>query len=299
MPLMPQSVYRGICVLALALAMWSGPALAFGPSGHRYVAYVADRYLCAETRRALAPLLAEQSVPGQSLAQAGVWPDTIRDEPTWRDSGPWHYINIDDGGSLRAAVRRTPDNVLGAFWKFDGQLRDHSLPLRERAIALRFVIHLVADIHQPLHVGRASDRGGNEIPVRQNGRLTNLHQVWDAQWLWKKEGPGPRASADHLPMRPTRTVRAWQAATPLDWARESLDLRPRIYRFEAGVRGAGTGGGAPGAPAVLSPAYLGDVRSVLGQRLEMAGVRLAGRLNAALGAPAGCRPEVASSGTTH
>ncbi len=285
-------------MLALLVPLWSGPALAFGPSGHRYVGYVAGRYLCAETRAALEPLLAEKSMPGRSLAQAGVWPDTIRGLPEWRHSGPWHYINVDDHGSLRAAVRQAPDNVLSALGRFESTLRDTSLPVPERAIALRFVVHLIADVHQPLHVGRAADRGGNRIPVRlANGsgkQMLNLHQVWDGQWLWAKGASGPRVVAGQLPLRSRRTVRRWQAGTVLDWAQESLALRARIYRFEAPEPGAG----GSAAPIVLSPAYLEDTRAVLNKRLELAGVRVAGRLDAALGAPPGCQPEVASRHAT-
>lgn len=299
MPPMSSPVYRGIFVLALVLSMWSAPGMAFGPSGHRYVGYLAERYLCAETREALVPLLAAKSVPGRSLAQAGVWPDTIRREPRWRHSGPWHYINVDDRGSLRGAIRRTPDNVLTALQRFEAELRNASLPIPERAVALRFVVHFVADIHQPLHVGRAADRGGNEIAVRMGGKPSNLHRVWDGQWLWKKGGPGPQAMAHGLPMRPGRTIRQWQAANPLAWAQESLDLRPRIYGFESSAARTKAGHGLISPPVELSQAYLNQVHTILRQRLEMAGVRVAGHLNAALGAPAGCQPTVASGRATH
>jgi len=255
------------------------PARAFGPSGHRIVGYIADRHLCAETRIALKPLLA-----GQTLADAGTWPDRIRGQPEWQHTRPWHYLNVGDRGSVARAARRSPDNVLAALARFELELGDSSLGNDQRGLALRFVAHLVADIHQPLHVGREDDRGGNRIPVRIGKRTTNLHAVWDADLLRIPGDAGPRAWARRRPAPDAATILELQRATPLDWARESQALRPRVYAFGRDGKG----------PFPLPPAYLDGVRALAGERLETAGVRLAGRLNAAFRAPAGCAGEVAS-----
>ncbi len=257
----------------------SAPAQAFGPSGHRIVGHVAELHLCGETRATLKPLLA-----GLTLADAGVWPDRIRQQPEWQHSRPWHYLNVSDHGSVARAARRSPDNALAALARFEKELSDTSLGNRQRGLALRFVAHFVADLHQPLHVGREDDRGGNRIPVRIGKRDTNLHAVWDAELLRIAGARGPREWVRRKPIPGAAQVVRQQRATPLDWARESQALRPRVYAFDRDGDG----------PFSLPSGYLDAARALVEERLQIAGVRLAGRLNAALGAPAGCAGEVAS-----
>lgn len=239
-------------------------ALAFGPAGHRVVGDIADAYLCPGTRRELAPLLGTMS-----LAEAGVWPDQLRSRPEWAYSKPWHYINVADGGSVAAAAQASDDNVLAVLARFEAELRDRRLPAGERSIALRFIAHLVADIHQPLHAGRAEDRGGNDIEVIVRGKATNLHAVWDGLALSAADRQRPADYARRLGQIDTTELQRWQVAEPLVWADESMALRPVIYAFSREF-----------SPSVLSQSYLNSVQTTLDQRLAQAGVRLAARLNA-------------------
>jgi len=274
MPAMRGSVHHrartAILIAALASPL---PAVAFGPSGHRLAGYIADQHLCAETRSALKPLLA-----GMTLADAGLWPDTIRRMPEWEHSKPWHYLNVSDHGSVARAASQGSDNVVAALARFEKELGDTSLGNRQRGLALRFVAHFVVDLHQPLHVGRESDRGGNLIPVLLGERETNLHAVWDGELLRPPGRLSARDRARQLPLPAAPEVLRWQLASPLDWARESQALRSRVYGFSRPA----------GRPAALPPDYLNWARIVVDQRLLMSGVRLAGRLNAILGPPAGC-----------
>ncbi len=254
-----------LLLVVVLLTGWSSPGRAFGPLGHRLAGHIAERELCPATRVALEPLLA-----GMTLADAGLWPDMIRRDPAWEHTKPWHYLNVSDRGSVARAAAEGPDNVIAALSRFEKELADTSLSNRQRGLALRFIAHFVVDIHQPLHLGRASDRGGNLVPVELAGRETNLHAVWDGEPLRRTASPSPR---------PTwLEVTRWQKAGPLAWARESQALRPRVYDFvRQGAR-----------PVALSAAYLDGARTVVDQRLQQAGVRLAGRLNALVGPKEGC-----------
>jgi hypothetical protein len=269
-----------VVVAGAVVAAWPTAAAAFGPSGHRVAGHVANRYLCAETRAALEPLLA-----GMTLAEAGLWPDAIRRVPEWEHTRPWHYINVPDGGAVPRAAAGTTDNVLAVLARFERELGDRTLPARQRGIALRFVVHFVADIHQPLHVGREADRGGNGVPVTVDGEETNLHALWDGEPLRPAPGIAPRDWARRLPRPSAAEVARWQAAGPVAWARESLALRPRVYALRPG----------PG-PVAPDPAYLAGARATVEQRLLMAGVRLAGRLDRVLGPGRPCGGEVARAG---
>lgn len=220
---------------------------------------------------------------GRSLADAGLWPDMIRSDPDWAHTRSWHYINVPDGADPGRVSARQRDHVLAALDRYEADLRNTRLSVSRRRVALRFVTHFVADIHQPLHVGRAEDRGGNRIDVFAQGRRTNLHAVWDGQALLRTVSRSPRDLARSVgALAGPGDVRAWQAAVPVEWAAESMALRPRVYGFasvEPGSRG------ATAAPR-LDAAYLAMATDVVQRRLAQAGIRLAGRLNAELG----CRP---------
>ena len=242
---------------------------AFGPEGHLLVGAVAERDLCADARNAVNQLL-----EGQSLGQAGRWPDWIRSDPEWKHTRTWHYINVGDDEPIEQVVKGDHQDVLWAIRRFDRRLADETLTAEERATALRFLAHFTADVHQPLHVGRAEDRGGNRIAVRVGKRMTNLHAVWDAEALLKDErqtrGLTPDQQAQGLVVRTQGRVAEFQADPPLEWARESQALRALVYAFPA----------PEGDAAVrLEGEYLAAATDIVHSRLSAAGVRLAGRIN--------------------
>ena len=242
---------------------------AFGPEGHLLVGAVAERDLCADARNAVNQLL-----EGQSLGQAGRWPDWIRSDPEWNHTRTWHYINVGDDEPIEQVVKGDHQDVLWAIRRFDRRLADETLTAEERATALRFLAHFTADVHQPLHVGRAEDRGGNRIAVRVGKRITNLHAVWDAEALLKderkKRGLTRDQQAQGLVVRTQGRVAAFQADAPLEWARESQALRALVYAFPA----------PEGDAAVrLEGEYLAAATDIVHSRLSAAGVRLAGRIN--------------------
>lgn len=263
MPAMRMHVKPAACWVILQL--WCATALAWGPTGHRIVGEIADAHLCDGARRYVEPLLA-----GTTLANAGVWADAIRDEPQWRHTRPWHYLNVGDGESIATARRRSDDNVLAAIERTGRELADVRLPVERRAEALRFFVHFVADVHQPLHVGRAGDHGGNDIEVRVGRTVRNLHSVWDAEALLRREALDYREQAVALGQAAAGLGSAREIADPDAWAGESRALWPVVYGFRA----------PPDGPVRLSGAYLDAAREVIHRRLGLAGLRLAARLNA-------------------
>jgi hypothetical protein len=260
---------------ALAVSMVAAPraALAWGPFGHRVAGLLAEHALCPEARTEVASLGA-----GESLAELGVWADTIRDQPEWRRSGPWHYMNIADLPSgagpadARAAIdafRHPPEgDVLEALARFERTLSDRGRPRAERADALRFVVHFVVDLHQPLHVGRASDRGGNEIDVQVDDKVVSLHRFWDTDVLALRHlGAERYAQRLEAPLAATPAARAHDP--PAAWAAESLLLRPAVYGFAPAARGA----------VRLDDGYLRSAQNIADQQLVLAAARLAATLN--------------------
>lgn len=267
MPAMRTAVKLVVVLTALGV---QPAAFAFSAEGHRVVGEIAEARLCGETREWLAPLL-----EGNTLANAGVWADAIRDDPAWEHTRGWHYVNIGDEAPLAPLLRARAGNLLTAIRDAERDLADAGLPLARRAEALRFFVHFVADVHQPLHVGREADRGGNEIGIRRGAERMTLHELWDARDLLRAERLPTRELASAIGALAVGQERAWQASAPLDWAAESRAWRPVIYALPPG----------PGRVTV-SAAYVAAARNVVALRLAQAGVRLAGRLDR-LGCPAG------------
>jgi len=237
---------------------------AFGAKAHRVIGHVAEQYICVETRAAL-----EQLMPDYSLAEAGVWADKIRGYPNWDYTKPWHFINVPDGVALSAAARSDSGDVLTAIDKFSAELNDLNLSDQQRLKAFYFLVHFVADVHQPLHVGRQSDRGGNRVEVRVNRRKMNLHSYWDTYVLKDDVGDaglfGRRLAAHNARVAP-----AWQDSDPRVWAVESQAFRPEVYDF-----GVPSEAGRPN----LDAAYQARAREIVDLRLAQAGIRLAGMLD--------------------
>ncbi len=245
-----------IVILALASSL---PALAWGPVGHRAVGEIAEDRLSPKARQAVRDLLG-----AESLAEASLWADEIRSEPRWQVSSPWHYVNIPDGQAYDRTRRDRAGDVIEALERFVAVLRYKASSREDKVAALKFIAHFVGDIHQPLHVGRASDRGGNEINVSWFGEPSNLHRVWDGEVISRMR-MSPKSLSKALESRPAAEVDAWRRDSPMTWAQESMALRPLVY-------------GMPGTG--LGRAYLRQAGPVVEQRLMQGGVRLAALLDA-------------------
>lgn len=252
-------------VLVTTLAILSGgvaPALAWGPTGHRATGRIAERHLTPQAARAVADLLAPET-----LAYSGTWSDEIRSEPDWAKGDPWHWVTIPDGQTYDASARNPAGDVLEAIARFEKVLGDRSAPRAERIQALKWIAHLIGDLHQPLHVGRGDDRGGNEIVVLWFGEPTNLHSVWDSKLIEQSELSFTEL-AELVDRAPTEQVRDWQRGGPREWATESQGLRDQVYAI---------------GDRRLSFKYVHDQWPTVQRRIAQGGVRLAAILNRLLG----------------
>jgi len=273
MPCMKGCVKRTVIAFSVPalVLLYSASVHAFGINAHLIVGYIADEHICASTRVSVVALL-----EGGSLAEAGLWADKIRGYSEWDYARPWHYMNVPDGVAVAAAEQHPGGDVLSAIEEMNRRLRDAALDRQAQANALRFLVHFVADIHQPLHVGRREDLGGNKVQVSyapipgKRPRRVNLHQYWDSVVL-DTAVEDPQSYAAALMDRLAPDQADWHAGTPEDWAYESLAYRAEVYAFAAGEGG---------APARLDAAYQVQALEILDQRLVLAGLRLAASLDA-------------------
>ncbi len=232
--------------------------------GHRLVADIAQSRLSSHAAGAIRDLLA-----GQSMADASVWADQIRGQR--RNTSALHFVNIPLLATTYNPVRDCPAGrcIIVACDSFARVLANPHAARLERAEALRFLLHLVADLHQPLHVADNKDRGGNLTQVRLSEAGSNLHKVWDGQML-ERLRLGESAHMDRLRQRmATLTLEQFEGGTTVDWAMEGHALARRLaYNTLPGQQ--------------LENDYVQAGLEASDLALIKAGVRLAAMLNHAL-----------------
>ncbi|HSL85032.1 MAG TPA: S1/P1 nuclease [Thermoanaerobaculia bacterium] len=268
-------------LVALATLAAPGELHAWGQNGHRIVGEIAERHLTVAARQGVIEILGQH----ESLAEAASWPDDIRSDPAWGRAAPWHFISIDDHETLANTARSGEGDVLEAMERFEAVLRDPDAPKEKKVEALRFYVHFVGDVHQPLHVGRRDDRGGNSIRVRWFREPRNLHSVWDSGLIESRELSFTEY-VRFIDGASREEIVAWQAAPYEEWVRESFCLRGRLYDFGAEAAR------EPEEEPNLGFGYAFHQGPLVDRRLRQAGIRLAGHLNAILtGAPTPAPPE--------
>ena len=267
-----------VMVMAALTMMASAPAQAWSGFGHRLVGLLAQEQLSEDARAQVDMLLADE--PGADLGTIAAWADEIREQPEYRFTAPFHYVNFPLHSCDYQPARDCPEGacIIAALERYRDVLADASQPLEVRREALKFVVHFTGDVHQPMHAGNRGDRGGNRFQVNIDGKGSNLHAVWDFHLL-NSAGLRMRQWRERLaPQVAQAQVSTMQVAA---WAGEScavLDV-PGVY---------------PARPGRLPAGYLETHRPLAEQRVVLAAARLAALLERALAAPA-----VETGGSSH
>jgi hypothetical protein len=221
----------------------------WGLTGHRAVGRVAEQHLSNKAKKKLKMLLGQQS-----LAMASTWMDDIRSDTTFDYMEDWHWVTIETGQSYDQSKKNPDGDVIMTLERIITELKSHQLDRAKEIEAIKILIHLVGDIHQPLHVGCCDDQGGNKVAVKWFGTNTNIHSVWDSRMI-----DDTRLSYTEFASalgNPDASVR--------DWASESMSYRKQVYD---------TGDGN------LSYVYSYNNSGIIKERILKAGIRLAGILN--------------------
>ena len=298
---MSKRLRQALVAAILSAGLVAAPAArAWGVVGHAVVADIAEARLGPAALTQVYNLLA-LDLHGH-LDEVSSWADDYRGPHA--ETGPWHYVDIQIGDTAYDPTRdcANQDCVIARTDEFIRVLADRARLPEERLQALKFVVHFVGDLHQPLHSGENHDQGGNKIPVDFMGQTIaygkykmNLHSVWDTAIIERRlaahEGPNAHAAdlrqgaaliADRLraDIRP-RDAKVWLAppATPAAWALDAHDLA-RDYAYRGIAR---PGEPSPSETVALGADYDTMAWAVVQLQLERAGVRLAAVLNRALG----------------
>ena len=253
--------------LFLTLFLMSNVAFSsfgWGQNGHRIVGQLAEWHLSKKAKKNIEALL-----KGETLPMVANWMDEIRSDDRYDYATTWHYLTVEDGKGYDPYIQDKGGDAYAQLLKIIVALKNDKLSDKEEIEFLKMLVHLVGDLHQPLHVGRGDDRGGNDIDVYYFNQRTNLHSVWDTKMI-EGQNLSYTEMAQHLNKRDDKSIKEQlQAADPAEWLKEAQDLRPMVYDIPENGR--------------LFYEYNYKYFDLVEDRLFAAGIRLAGILNSIYG----------------
>lgn len=253
--------------LLLAAILFYAPlhSHAWGMLGHRIVAQIAESYLTNKARRQIRAILGYESI-----AMTSNWADFIKSDTAFNYLSNWHYINLKAGLTVdQIADLLQKDSSVNAYTRINylaAQLKNKNLEPEKKVMYLRLLIHIVGDVHQPLHVGRLEDLGGNKIKVMWFRDATNLHSVWDEKLIGMQElSYTEYTNAINHTTKVQR--REWQSQPVSQWIIDSYGIAQKLY------------GEIKTENQQLGYRYNFDHLQTLNDQLLKGGVHLAGLLN--------------------
>ena len=237
---------------------------AWGVLGHRIIGQIAENYLTSKTKSEIRKILGNESV-----SMSANWMDFIKSDRSFGYLGKWHYVNFAQGltfSQLSTFLKKdTSTNIYTKINFVTRELKRKDISLEKKQMYLRILIHLVGDVHQPLHCGRAEDSGGNDIKVKWFNKQLDLHSLWDSELIgFQKLSYTEYANSINHP--DDAKLGAWQRDDLCKWIFESYQLSDIIYK-EAELN------------SRYSYKYNFDHVNTLNGQLLKGGVRLAGVLN--------------------
>lgn len=243
----------------VCFSFFSTSAFSWGKTGHRVIGEIAQRNLSSEAKKGVALLLGNED-----LARVSTWADEIRSNRKFDYAAPWHYSSIPNGKTYFDQKRSKDGDVIEALFRFEETLRDSKKSKAEKEDSLKFLVHMMGDLHQPLHVGIAEDRGGNTVKVKWFKTETNLHALWDESIVDFEQLSYSEYASQLNHFSKDEKIK-FTTGTFLDWARESMELRSLVYDV--------------GAQESIGYEYHHKVKPAMELRMRQAGLRLAHILN--------------------
>lgn len=253
--------YRHL-LLTGSILLSTSSAFGWGQKGHDTTAYIAENHLTPTTKE-----IVEEILDGKSIVYYSNWLDNASHTPEYAYSKTWHYKNIDDGQTYEGAPLHEDGDIVRAIYQQVQILQDPQASKEQKQLALKMVVHFLGDIHQPMHLGHATDLGGNRNIVKFFGKDNNLHSVWDSslpesghKWSYSEwQQQIDRAT-------PEQTLEILNVSTPEGWAEETFEIAKKVY--------ANTPDGTK-----ISYDYIAEWTPVVEQQFLKGGLRLADLLN--------------------
>lgn len=235
---------------------------AWGVTGHRAIGAVADKLLNKKAKQRIQAILGYERMP-----LATTWMDEIRSDSLYNHTADWHWVTIETGKTYEQMTKNPKGDIIQTLERLIGDLKQGKVSGRQELEHLKMILHLVGDIHQPLHVGCCDDQGGNKVRLKWFREDSNLHRLWDSD-LIDHTRLSYTELAESLPIPGDALIRKIQSASIRDWAKENISVRDRVYHIGDGK---------------LGYEYAYRNMELVNQRLMYAGIRLAGILNSIYG----------------
>lgn len=256
-------MHRQLHVIIACCLFITPSAFGWGREDHRIVGDIASKHLNDNAKAAIKDLLG-----GKTLADVSTWADEIRRDPRYRWASRLHYVNLPEGAKEFKFDRDCPDwkCVVGAILDYSDKLKHSDTPRDKRIEALKFLVHFVGDIHQPLHVSHARDKGGNDIHVEFFNQPTNLHKLWDTMIIRRRTRKWSELAKTLNERITPEQIKKWSTTDPVVWANESYKLAvSNAYKIPRDGQ--------------LGKEYYEKNVKVVEKQLQKAGIRLAAMLN--------------------
>ena len=251
-----------LSILTFALLL-SIKCLAWGSTGHRVIGLIAENHLTKKTKKSIDRILSNET-----LAEVSTFMDFIKSDRKYDHMSPWHYCTIPDGKTYEESGTPEGGDAVTAIRRLISELKSKQFTDEDESFALKLLVHLIGDIHQPLHVGNGEDRGGNDIKIEYFWRSSNLHRVWDSGII-DQQNFSYTEYADWIDHANKEKKEIWSNDDLMTWIYESRDLRNQVYEIPESER--------------LSYGYNYKNLEIVNQRLLQAGIRLAAVLNSIYG----------------
>lgn len=236
----------------------------WGKTGHRVVGEIADKHLDYKAKKIVSELL-----DGYSLAFVGPFGDDIKSDRKYDFMKPWHYVNFPFGAKYETSPKSEEGDIVIGIKRCIEVLKNPHSSKNEKAFHLKMLVHFVGDLHQPLHIGIAEDKGGNDFQVRWFGSGTNLHAVWDSEML-DSYNMSYTEVAMNSKVLSTSEIEEIEKGTVLDWMYDSRQLCENIYEnTKVGEK--------------LGYNYMYQYMDIVRSQLQKGGIRLASILNEIFG----------------
>ena len=200
-------------------------AFGWGQKGHDVVAYVAEQNISCRVARKVAKVL-----EGHSLVYYANWMDNASHTPEYAHTSTWHYANVDEGYTYQTMPKNENGDVVQAVMQLTEQLKKGGMTAQEESVALRMLIHLVGDLHCPMHAGHKSDLGGNLVEVLYFGKPQKLHSIWDSALVESAHNWGYTEWQREIDRQPRKEDKKLQQGSVEEWFSETVELSKGVYK---------------------------------------------------------------------
>ena len=264
-----------LTLAALVTFVGSQMLFAWGQKGHDVVAAIAEQNLTKKAKKAL-----DEILDGKSIVYYSSWMDNIQNSPYYKNgyhlTKTWHYANVDKGLTYQTMEKNEKGDVVAALNMLTKELTENEANLTDsmRVDYVKMIVHLVGDLHCPMHAGRLTDRGGNGVKIKFFGQNTSLHSLWDSKLIESARKWGYTEWADQLDRKDKKFKKSIVQGTYEDWFNSTVENASEIYDYVERT---------PEKSRNFSYQYVYDFSPMLEESLLLGGYRLAHVLNTIFG----------------